>query len=400
MLRSWKSLVVAAVVALSLLGTRFATACPFCSSPSLTLAEQVANSDATALVQWVSATKPVEGQDDGSTVFAVKQILRNYKDGFKVGDKITLPRYRAAKVGDLSMVLGTQTGKANNIEWGSPLEVTDASFNYIAHAPSPETPAAKRLEYYSKFLEFSDELISNDAYGEFANAPYADIALIADKLPRDMIRKWVTSPQTPATRLGLYGLLMGLCGTAEDAKLIEAKITTPTDDFRLGIDGLISGYLLLTGSKGLNLIDETKLRNKDVKFSETYAAMSAVRFMWQYGEGRIEKERLRESMRILLDRPELADLVIADLCRWKDWSIQDRLMKIYGEGEFNVPSMKRAIVRYMLVGSRDVPKEAVAGDNSKLPEHVEKARKYLAALRVKDEKTVAEAELYFLPGDR
>ena len=399
MSHSCKSLAIAAVVTLSLLATQFAAACPFCSSPSLTLAEQVAQSDATALVQWVSGTKATEGTE-GSTVFEVKQILRNFKDSLKVGDKITLPRYRAAKVGDLSLVLGTQTGKANNIEWGSPLEVTEASFNYIAHAPSPETPAAKRLEYYAKFLEFSDELVSNDAYGEFANAPYADIALMAGKLPRDKIRKWVTSTETPATRLGLYGLLIGLCGTPDDAKLVEAKIVAATDDYRLGIDGLISGYLLLTGEKGLTVIDNTKLRNKDVKFSETYAAMSAVRFMWQYGEGKIEKERLRESMRILLDRPELADLVIADLCRWKDWSIQDRLMKIYGEGEFNIPSMKRAIVRYMLVGSKDVPKEVVAGDKTKLPEHVEKARKYLAELRMKDEKTVAEAELYFLPGDR
>ena len=399
MLHSWKLLAFAAVVLLSLLGTQFAAACPFCASPSLTLAEQVAQSDATALVQWVSGTKAVEGTE-GSTVFEVKQIVRNYKGSLKVGDKLTLPRYRASKVGDLSLVLGTQTGKANNLEWGSPLEVTEASFNYIAQAPSPETPVAKRLEYYAKFLEFSDELVSNDAYGEFANAPYADIALISNKLPRDKIRKWVMSPETPATRLGLYGLLIGLCGTPDDAKLVEAKITAATDDYRLGIDGLISGYLLLTGTKGLTIIDETKLRNRDVKFSETYAAMSAVRFMWQYGDGRIEKERLRESMRILLDRPELADLVIADLCRWNDWSIQDRLMKMYGEGEFNIPSMKRAIVRYMLVASKDVPKEAVAGDNSKLPEHVEKARKYLAELRVKDEKTVAEAELYFLPNNR
>ncbi len=31
-------------------------------------------------------------------------------------------------------------------------------------------------------------------------------------------------------------------------------------------------------------------------------------------------------MRMLLDRPELADLVIADLARWEDWSVQDKLM--------------------------------------------------------------------------
>jgi len=389
------SLVVVAVW----LGAQLAYACPFCAAPSLTMAEQVAQSDATVLVIWSSGIK---GTDDsaGSTTFEVKQVVRNFKDSVKVGEKITLPRYRAAKAGDLFMLMGTQTEKGKSIEWGSPLEVTETSFNYIAQAPSPELPVAKRLEYYVKFLENPQDLIANDAYGEFANAPYEDITKLGDKLPRDKIRTWVTSTETPATRLGLYGLLVGLCGTDEDAKAVEQRILQKSDDFRLGIDGLISGYLLLTKAKGLEVIDNEKLRNKSVPFSETYAAMQAIRFMWQYGDGRIEQERLRASMRILLERPELSDLVIADLARWKDWSIQDKLMKMYGEGEYNIPSIKRAVVRYMLVSSKDLPKDATAGANSTVPKHVEQGRAYVAKLREMDPKTVAEAERFMLPLDK
>lgn len=389
------SLVVVAVW----LAAQMTYACPFCAAPSLTMAEQVAQSDATVLVQWASGVK---GTDDsaGSTTFEVKQIVRNFKDTVKVGEKVTLPRYRAGKAGDLFMLMGTQTEKGKSIEWGSPLEVTEASFNYISQAPSPEVPVAKRLEYYVKFLEFSDQLVANDAYGEFANAPYEDITKLGSKMPREKIRGWVTNPETPATRLGLYGLLIGLCGNADDGKAVEAKILQKSDDFRLGIDGLISGYLLLNGAKGLDVIDDAKLRNKNVPFSETYAAMQAIRFMWQYGDGKIEQERLRASMRILLDRPELADLVIADLARWKDWSLQERLMKMYGEGEFNIPSIKRAIIRYMLVSSKDLPKDATAGDNAALPKHVERGRAYVATLREKDGKTVAEAERFMLPLDK
>lgn len=381
------------------LGAQLADACPFCAAPSLTMAEQVAQSDATVLVIWSAGVK---GTDDsaGSTTFEVKQVVRNFKDSVKVGEKITLPRYRAAKAGDLFMLMGTQTEKGKSIEWGSPLEVTEASFNFIAQAPSPELPVAKRLEYYVKFLENPQDLIANDAYGEFANAPYEDITKLGDKLPRDKIRAWVTSTETPATRLGLYGLLIGLCGTDEDAQAVEKRILQKSDDFRLGIDGLISGYLLLTKAKGLEVIDNEKLRNKNVPFSETYAAMQAIRFMWQYGDGRIEQERLRASMRILLERPELADLVIADLARWKDWSIQDKLMKMYGEGEYNIPSIKRAVVRYMLVSSKDLPKDATAGENSSLPKHVELGRSYVAKLREMDPKTVAEAERFMLPLDK
>jgi len=366
-------------------------ACPSCEFPSLTLAESLAQTDAAILVQWASGKKPTE-DSAGNTTYEVKQILRNYKGKLKVGDRVTLPRYRASKIGDLFVLMGSQQ---TTLEWGSPLEVTETAFNYISQAPSPEVPTVKRLEYYAKFLEYSDPMIANDAYGEFANSPYKDVAAVAEKIPREKVRKWVTSPDTPGTRLGLYGLMIGVCGNKDDEEMVRKKIVEKTDEFRLGIDGLMSGYLVLAGDKGLDVIDDSKLKDSDVPFSETYAAMQALRFMWRYGEGRIEKQRLRESMRILLERPELADLAIADLARWKDWEIQDRLMKMYGAGEYNIPSIKRAIVRYMLVCSKDIPKDATAGENSELPKHVITAKKHVAALRKKDAKTVSEAERFF-----
>jgi hypothetical protein len=377
--------------------------CPFCSAPSLTLSEQLAQADAAVLVEYVEGQKPAPASAetaggagsspakkrvDASTTYRIREVIHGPREILKKGDSITLARYRAGKKGDLFILTGT---KGTTIEWSSPLEVTEASYKYIAEAPKPEEPAAKRLKYFLNFMEFPDQLVANDAYAEFSNAPYNDITAISDAMSRENVRKWITSPDTPATRLGLYGLMLGLCGKDEDAKLMEAKITEKTDDFRLGIDGVMSGYLLLKGNDGLDLIDKTKLENRDIPFSETYAAMQALRFMWTYGEERVEKERLRKSMRVLLDRPELADLVIADLARWKDWEIQDRLMDLYGADEYNIPSIKRAIVRYMLVSTKDKP----AGDNVEIPEHVAKGQKHLDALREQDPRTVKEAERFF-----
>ena len=368
-----------------------ARSCPFCPTAAVTFSEQVAQSDCVVLVQWVKGEKP-DGESIGYTVYEIKRIALNYKDTLRVGDRLRIPRYRAGEVGELFLLMGD---KGVVIEWGSPLEITETGYNYIAQAPSPEAPTAKRLPYFLKFLEYSDTMIANDAFGEFANAPYKDVASLSDRLPREKIRRWVADPETPATRLGLYGLLLGLSGQQEDARLLRGIILEETEDLRLGVDGMIAGYLLLTGRKGLAVIDETKLRDADIPFSETYAAMQALRFIWRYAEGRIEKERLRESMRILLVRPELADLVIADLSRWKDWSQQDRLMKMFDDPDFNVPAVKRAIVRFMLVSSKDIPGEAATGASAKLPPHVVKGQKYVEELRKKDPKTVAEAEKFF-----
>lgn len=300
-----------------------------------------------------------------------------------------MPEYRAGKEGDLAMLFGLQ---ATSLEWGVPVEVTKSSYNYVSEAPGPKEPLVKRLEFFLEYLEFPDDLVANDAYGEFANAPFVEIRKLKDKFPRERLRKWITNPETAVTRLGLYGLMLGLCGTEDDAKFMKNRITESTEDFRLGIDGIMAGYLLLTGEEGLKVLEDTKLKaGVKVPFSETYAAMQAVRFAWNYSE-KIKKDRLKQAMRLLLDRPEVADLVIADLARWKDWEIQDKLMKLYDQKDYDIPSIKRAIVRYMLVCAKDTKDDQEQNPENK---HAIFAKKNLGTLREKDPTTVKQAERFF-----
>jgi len=420
--RHWRLLVVvvASGIAAGASVAAERSCCPFCAAPSLTLSEQVAQSDAVVLVQWVEGQKAreVDGKRlPSSTTYQVREIVRSAGGSVKKGQKVKLFRYRAAEPGDLFLLLGS---KGINVEWGAPLEVSETSYQYIVQAPAPEAPAQKRLAYFIKFLEFPDRLIANDAYFEFANSPYKDIVGIKELIPRKKVRRWVSSSATPRTRMGLYGLLMGLGGSEKDAELMLKQIATPTGEFRIGFDGVISGYLLLSGEKGLDEIDRLKLKTqfqlddkggflldkngkkKALPFSEVFSSMQALRFMWTYADGRIAPERLKQSMRILLDQPDLADLAIADLARWKDWSIQDRLMAMYDDKNFQVSPIKKAIVRFMLVSSKDLPKDAPKDAAKDAPEgspvdssHVAKALKHLKTLRKKDPKTVQSAERFF-----
>lgn len=375
---------LAAGVALAGWTSSIAVGCPFCSAPSLTMTEQLAQANASLLVKWAGG-QPAKDQDGGFTEYEIVEVV-NQPTGSKLakGNKVKLVRYRAAKAGDLYMLLGTTAGAV--IDWGSPIEVTEESFTYIKNAPSPELPTKARLQYFLKYLEHPNPMVSTDAYGEFANAPYADITPIADQFPRQKLREWLADPQVSPSRHGLYGLMLGLSGKEEDVAVLEQKIFEPTNEFRLGIDGIMGGYLLLTGEKGLTQIEDKKFKDKKVAFSETYSAMQALRFLWQYGDGKFEPDRLRQSMRLLLDRPELADLVIADLARWKDWTVQDRLMSMYGKEPFDVPSVQRAIVRYMLACSKDM----AAADAD-----VMRATQNLADLEARDPKTVADAKRFF-----
>ncbi len=129
-------------------------------------------------------------------------------------------------------------------------------------------------------------------------------------------------------------------------------------------------------------------------FLETYAVMPALRFMWTHEPNLLPKERLRQSMRILLGRPELADLVITDLARWKDWSVQDRLMVMYTDEKFNIQAIKRAIVRYLHYCSQDKGEGVTDGPEAARPEHALKAAENLKLLEEKDPKTVGDAKRY------
>ncbi len=362
---------------------------------SPTFAEHVADADAFVVAQWVAInTNSEDAKRRGCTEYTIKEIVSDSSGDLSVGQKVGAPWVINGKAGDLSVLFGTKSAEDKKIVWQFGGPATETSIKYILQAPSPDIPIGQQLEYYVTFLDSSDPFIGYDIHAVFANAPLIAIKQLGKKLTRQKVFQRLTSDDTPATRIGLYGLMIGVCGNQDDAKYLKEKILEPTKDYRIGIDGLMCGYLLLTGDKGLDVLDEAKIRNKDAPFIETYAAMQTLRFMWEHGEEKIKPERLRQSMRILLERYEITDLVISDLVRWKDWSIQDKLMKMYGEGDFNIPPIKRAIARYMLLSTR-LPTDATA--DAKVPEHIERGRKYVEELRQKDLKTVSEVERLFNP---
>ena len=430
-------------------------ACPFCRAPALTLSQQIEQADTVKLLKLETRlasapdAKPVVGRFrviDEFTRTAVKtdndlKLKVERLDGKlnnnvrRLGSTKPVLRLQLApdwKVGDLFVLF--QVGSPDD---DVPLLASRSVWSYLKSAPLRGKATPDRLRYFVRYLEHADVMIANDAYGEFANAPYEEIVKMRDALPIRKLRQWVDNSRvnrrTIKTRLGLYGLLLGLCGEPSDAAMLKRVIVDdwkPDSEFRLGIDGLIGGYLLLAGDAGLDVIRRSKIEDSKVPFPEMYAAMQAMRFAWTYAEGVVDRDRLRKVMRLLLDRPELADLVISDLARWRDWEIQPRLMKLYDEDEYQIAGIKRAIIRFMLASSRSTASQSAdkgKSANSSLPEstsktrpnaanepdkandvrkhnktavsepaHVTQSRRYLAILRARDPKLVAQCERFFI----
>lgn len=369
------------------LAVNIAQSCPFCEAPDVTLSQQLQQADVAVLAQWVSGT-PLDRDKGiaGTTVYEVVDLVHDSSGTLKKNGQFTVERYREGKPGDLFLMLGSFT---TVVEWTSPIEVTETSYNYIKQAPTSEAPRSERLKYFVRFLDYPDRLVADDAYAEFAGSPYVDVASIRDAMPREKIREWINDPKTPISRMGLYGLMLGLCGQPEDAALMKEKVLSPSKEFRIGIDGVMAGWVLLDKEQALDLLDEEKLKDKTEPFSEHVAVMQALRFLWSDGKGVIPPERLRKSMRLLLDT-DVADLAIADLARWQDWGVTEDLTKRYFSKEYDVSFIKRNIIRFMLAAE-----DSVAKDAKEVPEYVTVARNFLKKIETEDPDTFRTAKKYY-----
>ena len=374
-----------------LVTTSAAMACPFCAPTDPTLSERVVQADAALLGQWVEAQKR-ESSAGGQTKFAVLSTLKFPET--QQPTSIQVPDFVRGQKGDLFLLLGQLDPDSQSIIlWERPQAITETAFQYVNQAPAPETAAAKRLKYFNRFLEFPDSLIGDDAYAEFAKAPYEAVFMARESFSREKLRKWLTSDDVLAPRRGLYGLMLGLIGNPEDAELLRRLIDDDSDSVRLGIDGVMAGFVLIEGDDGLQHLRQTIFEDPQTPITDVHAALTAMRFLWSSGPPDVSRKLIKATVRAALDRPEAADLAIADLARWKDWSVQDRLMTLYRKKETDNPlgqiATRRAIIRYLLASTLD--KDNATDE----PDHIQQAKKYLEEIRKIDPRGVAAAERIF-----
>jgi hypothetical protein len=94
------------------------------------------------------------------------------------------------------------------------------------------------------------------------------------------------------------------------------------------------------------VIEELYLKNTEAEYADTYAAIMALRFHGSETDV-IPRERVLAGLRHMLDRPQLADLVIPDLARWEDWSQIERLVKLFKEADEKSSWVRVPVINYL-----------------------------------------------------
>jgi len=364
---------------------RSAGACPFCALPNPSLREQATEAEIALVVRRVGF-KPKTVQDRGTTIFEVVEALHAPGDSWRAEATVSLSGIMADSPGGRYLLLGSES--LESTEWQTPIPMTAASLTYLKNAIEFSSSPAQRLAYFLPFLEHPDGQIAEDAFAEIALASYEDVRALRAQLPRDQLRLWIGSNETPTTRLGLYGMLLGLCGDASDSSRLMQKIRETPTEFRLGIDGVMAGYLLLVGEPGLGELDTLVFDDPDATLNDQSAYLQVLRFLWQYEPG-FSRPRILHSMHRFLAVPDLVDQVITDLARWKDWSVQARLIELYQAEGYESAAIRRAIIRYTLAASQD---QKVAGETES--PHVRRAYECLEILERIDPRRVQEARRF------
>ncbi|MFK7769380.1 MAG: hypothetical protein AB8B55_19310 [Mariniblastus sp.] len=367
-----------AAVCLLMLTIAFGTsvnslACPFCSSIALTFTEQLGNSDIAVVAKLIKIPDPGVGPDDEfpKATFEIVGVLKG-KEIVANGTQFKTQLVGSYPEGQNFLVMGVDPP---NVAWTTPMKTSDRVAEYLEKIQKLPADGPERLAFFQNYFEDKESVLAFDAYDEFAKAPYEDLIKLKDQMAHDKLIGWLKDRDISHNRKRLYYTMLGVCGTKDDIALLEEFINSGSRKKRAGLDALIACYLNLKGADGVDLIEKTFLIDKEVDYVDTLAAVSALRFHGTEVDF-VPKERIVKAIRHLLDRPKMADMIIPDLARWKDWSVMDRLVTMFKEADADSNWLRVPVITYL----RACPKP--------------KAEAYIEELRKIDPEAVKRADFF------
>jgi hypothetical protein len=341
---AWRLTGLVAIACLAAVSVRV-WACPFCSAVSLTFSEEIANSPLAVIAKL---TEALPRSDDASSLEAAKakfEIVKVLKGQDALGKtrKIEAVYFGDSPVGSTFLIMGIDPPAIN---WNTPIAISQRGVDYVTKAMDLPKDGIDRLAFFQEYLEDEEDMLGRDAYDEFAKAPYSQLLALKDRMHHDKLVKWVKSTQIPISRRRLYLTMLGAYCSPDDAPLLEEMIKSKDRQTKGALDALVAAYLTLKGPEGMPLVEELFLKDKDAEYTDTYATIMALRFHGTEDKI-IPRKRLLAGLRMMLDRPQLADLVIPDLARWEDWSVMDKLVELFKKSDDESSWVRVPVINYL-----------------------------------------------------
>jgi len=373
----WSRDLLMLLASLAWLGGGALQACPFCNAISSTLTNDLAAARAAVLAECESFEGIDRAGQPEFMTLRVVEVLKGERRELLERPLHTFAR-RDIRRGDVCLLFGLEP---NADAWSAPARLSADAVSYLRELVRLPPVGGDRLPFFLSHLDSGDPLVADDAYNEFAQASLDDLSAIRERIDHAWLLQQLRDDDVPVHHRRLFWTLLAVRGTSDDVAVVEEVLQRKPADHapEPGLDAAIACYLTLGGERALRRVERDWLANREAEYAETYAAIRAVRVHGTEME-HFSHARLAAALRHVLDRPELADLVIADLARWQDWSVVERLTELFETADEDSRFVKVPVVGYLM----DCPEPSAA--------------RALERLRTLDPDTVRRAATMLTPG--
>lgn len=241
------------------------------------------------------------------------------------------------------ITLGT-VDKGGEIRVRETMTASPALVQYVRGLTAVEKDSAGLARLCLSFYDSSDDVISQDAFRTLQIISDADYARIGPDLPRERLRRLVKT-ERQSERLGLAAYLLGCAGDAMDSHLLDEVLLREVNSGHR-VEGLLKGLLLVDAEEGWRRLLGIAVDGKQ-EFTQRYDCLLACRYVVEQRPKLIARDEQNRALKMLLVHPDLTDIVIENIRRWRRWELTPQVLAA-AQKKDAAPIVKNALIRYCL----------------------------------------------------
>jgi hypothetical protein len=205
----------------------------------------------------------------------------------------------------------------------------------------------QRMALVVPYLESSDPMAAQIAWGELARAPYAVMDVARSRVDAGAVESWLKDANL-VSRRAAYTLLLGFVGGPADAARLEQRIEAKWGSHETtDLAAMIGADLELRGPARVGWVEARYFVDRTRTMPEIEAALLALNV---HGEanGTVPRERVVQAYRAFIrERPAMAGFVAQQLADWDCWDETTEYAALLASDSVKDPASHLAVVNYL-----------------------------------------------------
>lgn len=205
----------------------------------------------------------------------------------------------------------------------------------------------ERLALAWPYVQDSQALAAEIAYGELMRAPYKAMRTLKPRIEVETLRSWIADPAL-SSRRSVYTLLLGVAGDRDDAAELEKRIDQAlVARDATNLSAMLAADLELRGPSRLDWLHATFFADRQRTLPEIDAALLALSVQGE-ADAAIPREKIIDAYRAFInERKPMAGFVATELANWEAWDATPDYVDIIRSNDVKDPAGQFAILSYL-----------------------------------------------------